>query len=47
MLGDITNLKDSLKQYTDDAVGSVDLSDYATKDELPVVYSQETTNKYV
>jgi ABC-type methionine transport system ATPase subunit len=30
-LGDLTNLEDALKQYTDEAVGSVDLSDYPTK----------------
>jgi hypothetical protein len=32
---DLTNLEDNLKQHTDEAVGTIDLSDYATKDELP------------
>jgi hypothetical protein len=31
----LSNLEDNLKQYTDTAVGYIDLSDYATKDELP------------
>jgi hypothetical protein len=33
--GDLSNLEDNLKHYTDAAVDSGDLSDYATKDELP------------
>jgi hypothetical protein len=33
--GDLSNLEDNLKQYTDSAIDSVDLSDYAMKDELP------------
>jgi 5,10-methylenetetrahydrofolate reductase len=32
--GDLSNLEDNLKHYTDAAVNSVDLSDYATKKEL-------------
>jgi 5,10-methylenetetrahydrofolate reductase len=34
-LGDLSSLEGNLKQYTDDAVSSVDLTDYPTKDEIP------------
>jgi hypothetical protein len=37
-LGDLSNLEDSLKLYTDEAIESIpqpDLTNYATKDEIP------------
>jgi hypothetical protein len=44
--GDLSNLEVNLKHYTDTAVDSVDLSDYAKKDELPDL-PDYVTKKYV